>query len=185
MKSSLFALLLTTAFLSGCFVTASGARYAPGKQGTVTISDLNDALETTAWVSSIYYQQSAGRGDIFLRAAIDKATKNTQFYQFYVSTSSSDWRYWETLSFNFDGDLRSLRNATRISSDPNCSQYGCNPNENYGFVVSKEELNKMALHQGAIPMRVKSASGEQDLFITGKEIRAVLTKTSEIIAALL
>ena len=163
--------LLLLLFLGGC-----------ASSGVVTIKGANDQLEEYITVSSFGYERPTlgviptTTADAFFRANINKASKN-QSIQLYITANSYDWSYWNEARFNSGSGLTKIK-LDRISSDVECSQYGCSHYEDMVGRLTIDEVKSFANSQSPIAFRIGSnkVSNTVDFEITPQEAKAFLAK---------
>lgn len=163
--------LLLLFFLGGC-----------ASSGVVTIKGASDQLEEYITVSSFGYDRPAmgiipvTTADPFFRAHISKASKK-QSLQLYVMANSNDWSYWNEARFNSGSGLTKIK-LDRISSDVDCSQYGCSHYEDMIGRLTIGQVESFANSQSPTIVRIGSSkvSTTVDVKITPQEAKAFLAK---------
>lgn len=139
------------------------------------ITTKGDALDPRIEVSSYGATQFVSHGwlasqtyeDSFLRAYIDKSTKQVSVQIYHVVRySGSGWNFYNRATYKTDGGLKEVA-AERVSTDVDCQSYGCSYVEDIVFPVDFAVLEQIEAHYNekqqvtGIPYRLFAQSGAQ------------------------
>lgn len=139
------------------------------------ITTKGDALDPRIEVSSFRATQIVTHGllgsqtyeDSFLRAYVDKTTKQVSVQIYHVASySGSGWSFYNRATYQTNGELKEVE-VERVSSDVDCQSYSCSYTEELVFPVDFLAMEKTEAQYAAgqqvtgIPYRLFARSGAQ------------------------
>jgi len=152
--------------------------------GSVEITGLKDSFEDKVEISTSSYTRPfmgiVNPSDYFFRGYIDKKTNNKTL-QLYVITNSVGWKFWNEARILIDGELLKLE-ATRVSNNVDCSQYGCAHYEDMVVNLNSKILEYWRSTTEPIVVRYVSSrvSGNIDIEINKMEVLDFLSGVSSV-----
>lgn len=167
------ALTASAAFIAGC-ANVNG----------ITVRGANDDLDDHVRVSSELYAEPfmgyPAPTDYYFEATIDKQS-GLKLYEIHLAVNKENWKRWEQLSFDYDGETAQLPLVWR-RSDMTCTDYGCTYSELGVAGIEESMVRYIAAQTEPVTVTIGSArvSDSLDFTLDPAEAQLMLEETDQL-----